>query len=62
MLADVSLDTVAYLAVVGVRTEHSLRGLLVGSVVDSLLHHAPRPIAIIPRGPEPLPNNEQEAR
>jgi nucleotide-binding universal stress UspA family protein len=51
VLRDVSLDTVAYLTVVGARSEHSFRGLLVGIVVDSLLHRAPCPIAIIPRSP-----------
>jgi len=51
VLRDVSLDTVAYLTLVGARSEHSFRGLLVGSVVDSLLHRAPCPIAIIPRSP-----------
>lgn len=47
VLGDVSLDTTAYLTVIGARHEHALRGLLVGSVVDHLLHHAPRPAAII---------------
>ncbi|MEO5724281.1 MAG: universal stress protein [Ilumatobacteraceae bacterium] len=51
VLTDVSLHTSAYLTVVGSHSEHSLRRLLAGSVVDSLLHHAPRPIAIIPHSP-----------
>ena len=37
----------AFLTVVGARSEHSLDGLLLGSVPDHLLHTAPGPVAII---------------
>ena len=50
VLTDVSQATIAYLTVIGARHEHALRGLLVGSVVDHLLHHAPRPVAIVSYG------------
>lgn len=50
VLTDVSQDTTAYLTVIGARQEHALRGLLVGSIVDHLLHHAPRPVAIVSYG------------
>ncbi|MEO6123113.1 MAG: universal stress protein [Ilumatobacteraceae bacterium] len=60
VLTAVSLDTAAYLTVVGARSEHSLRGLLVGRVVDQLLHHAPRPVAIVARNEVHTQNNGSE--
>ncbi|HQZ34020.1 MAG TPA: universal stress protein [Ilumatobacteraceae bacterium] len=44
---DLAISTGAYLTVVGARAEHSFGGLLLGPVVDHLIHHAPRAIAIL---------------
>jgi nucleotide-binding universal stress UspA family protein len=50
VLTDVAGGTTAYLIVVCARHEHALGGLLLGRVVDRLLHHPPTPIAVITYG------------
>ena len=50
VLSGIAVETKAYLIVVGARHEHALGGLLLGRVVDRLLHHPPTPIAVITYG------------
>ncbi len=47
VLSDLAITSGAYLTVVGAREQHSFGGLLLGPVVDHLIHHAPRAIAIL---------------
>lgn len=46
-LRDVAHQRHAYLTVVGVREHHSLGGVLLGRLVDHLIHTPPGPIAIV---------------
>jgi nucleotide-binding universal stress UspA family protein len=46
-LRDVAHERHAYLTVVGVREHHSLGGVLLGRLVDHLIHTPPGPIAIL---------------
>jgi nucleotide-binding universal stress UspA family protein len=47
VLVDVATASTAYLTVVGAKREHALGGLLLGKVVDHLLHRPPSPVAVI---------------
>jgi len=47
VLRDFAVETSAFLTIVGARQQHSLGGLLLGHVVDHLLHHPPRAVAVV---------------
>lgn len=47
VLRDFAVEASALLTIVGARQQHSLGGLLLGHVVDHLLHHPPRAVAVV---------------
>ena len=50
VLRDRAHESSAFLTVIGTRDHHSLGGLLLGRVVDHLMHEPPGPLAIVAHG------------
>ena len=47
VLRDVAHDESAYLTIVGAHEHHSFGGILIGHMIDHLLHEAPGPLALL---------------